>query len=294
MPCPAERPFEAGSVMPLALRMTAFALVAATLALTMPAHAQDLINMKGADRPAPLKQVGIDQKLDAQLPLSLPFKDETGRTVKLGDYFGKRPVILAPVYYECPMLCTQILNGLVRSLKAVTFNPGQEYEVVVFSFDARDTTELAAGKKNSYLRRYDRPGTEAGWHFLTGNPDSIKALTQALGFRYVWDAHTNQFAHASAVMVATPQGRLSKYFYGIDYASKDVRLGLIEAAQNKIGTPVDQLLLFCYHWDASSGKYTATVMNLIRAAGGATIVFLGGFVFIMLRRDAKSKGKRAA
>ncbi len=255
---------------------------------------QDLLNMKGVDRVSPLKRVGIDQKLDSQLPLSLEFKDETGKTVKLGDYFGKRPVILAPVYYECPMLCTEILNGLVRSLKAVTFNPGQEFEVVVFSFDARDTTALAAAKKDSYLKRYDRKGTDAGWHFLTGDLSAIKELTAAIGYRYVWDAHSNQFAHASGVMVITPEGRVSKYFYGIEYAPKDVRLGLIEAAKNKIGTPVDQLLLFCFHWDASTGKYTATAMNLLRVAGGVTVVFLGGFVIIMLRRDAKEKGKRPA
>ena len=264
------------------------------LLLALSASGQDLMNMRGQDRPAPLKNVGIDQKLDSQLPLSLTFKDETGKTVKLGDYFGKRPVILAPVYYECPMLCTEILNGLVRSLKALTFTPGQEYDVVVFSFDARDTTALAAAKKESYLKRYDRPGTAAGWHFLTGDLESIKSLTSAIGFRYVWDAHTNQFAHASAVMVVTPEGRVSKYFYGVEYASKDVRLGLIQAANNKIGTPVDAVMLFCFHWDASTGKYTPTVMNMVRAAGATTIVFLGGFVFIMLRRDAKEKGKRAS
>jgi protein SCO1/2 len=269
--------------------------VCVTLLMVLSAHAQqDLLNMKGVDRPSPLKHVGIDQKLDSQLPLNLKFKDETGKAVKLGDYFGKRPVVLAPVYYECPMLCTEILNGLVRSLKAVTFNPGQEYEVVVFSFDARDTTALAAAKKESYLRRYDRKGTEGGWHFLTGDPNAIRELTAALGYRYVWDPHTNQFAHASGVMLITPEGRVSKYFYGIEYASKDVRLGLIEAAQNKIGTPVDQLLLFCFHWDASTGKYTAAAMNLLRVAGGTTILLLGGFVIIMLRRDVKQKGKRAS
>jgi protein SCO1/2 len=267
---------------------------AAILLSALAANAQDLLNMKGVDRPAPLKHVGIDQKLDSQIPLDLQFKDETGKTVKLGDYFGKRPVILAPVYYECPMLCTQILNGLVRSLKAVTFNPGQEFEVVVFSFDARDTFTLAAAKKEAYLKRYDRAGTAAGWHFLTGDLDSIKTLTGAIGFRYVWDAHSKQFAHASGVMVITPQGRVSKYFYGIEYASKDIRLGLIEAAQNKIGTPVDQLLLFCFHWDASTGKYTATAMNLLRMAAGATILLLGGFVIIMLRREGKEKGTRAS
>ena len=264
------------------------------LLMALCAYGQDLLNLKGVDRPSPLKHVGIDQKLNSQLPLSLQFKDETGKSVKLGDYFGKRPVILAPVYYECPMLCTQILNGLVRSLKAVTFNPGQEFEVVVFSFDARDTTALAAAKKESYMKHYDRPGTAAGWHFLTGDPDAIKELTNAIGYRFVWDAHSTQFAHASGIMLITPEGRVSKYFYGIEYAPKDVRLGLIEAAQNKIGSPVDQLLLFCYHWDPTTGKYTATVMNVLRVAGGATIVFLGGFVIIMLRRDSKEKEKRAA
>jgi len=166
--------------------------------------------------------------------------------------------------------------------------------VVVFSFDARDTTALAAAKKASYLKRYDRQGTDAGWHFLTGEPAAIKELTAALGYRYLWDPHTNQFAHASGVMVVTPQGRISKYFYGIDYASKDIRLGLIEAAQNKIGTPVDQLLLFCFHWDATTGKYTAAAMNLLRVAGGTTILLLGGFVIIMLRRDVKQKGRRVS
>src|SRR5579862_8366286 len=249
--------------MKLSIKFAALVLLSA---LAAPGQ-QDLLNMRGVDPKAPLKNVGIDQKLDSRIPLDLPFKDETGNTVKLGDYFGKRPVILAPVYYECPMLCTQILNGLVRSLKAVTFNPGQEFDVVVFSFDARDTAALAAANKASYLKRYDRAGTALGWHFLTGDLESIKALTAAIGFHYVWDAHSNQFAHASGVMVITPEGRVSKYFYGIDYASKDIRLGLIEAAQNKIGTPVDQLLLFCYHWDPSTGKYTATAMNILRVAG---------------------------
>jgi protein SCO1/2 len=175
----------------------------------------------------------------------------------------------------------------------VTFNPGQEFDVVVFSFDARDTSALAAAKKEAYLKHYDRPATAAGWHFLTGDLEAIKELTNAIGYRYVWDAHSNQFAHASGIMLITPEGRVSKYFYGIEYASKDVRLGLIEAAQNKIGTPVDQLLLFCFHWDASTGKYTTAAMNLLRVAGGITVVFLGGFVIIMLRRDVRGK-RRAA
>jgi protein SCO1 len=270
-------------------------IVAAGMLFTFSALAQkDLLNMKGVDREPPWKRVGIDQKLDSPLPLSLQFKDEYGKTVRLGDYFGKRPVIIAPVYYECPMLCTEILNGLVRSLKAVTFNPGQEFEVVVFSFDARDTTALAAAKKDNYLKRYDRHAADAGWHFLTGDVNAIKELTAALGYRFVWDAHTTQFAHASGVMLITPEGRVSKYFYGIEYAPKDIRLGLIEAAKNKIGTRVDQLMLFCYHWDPATGKYSAAAMNLLRLAGGTTILLLGGFVVIMLRRDVKQKGKRAS
>jgi protein SCO1/2 len=258
--------------------------------------AQDLLNMKGTDRPLPLRGVGIDQRLDSQLPLNTEFRDETGRTVKLGEYFGNRPVILALVYYQCPMLCTQILNGLVRSLKVVSFNPGQEFEVVAVSFDARDTPELAREKKAMYVKHYGRPETAAGWHFLTGDLASIKAITQAVGFHYNWDAHTNQFAHASAVYVTTPEGKLSKYFYGVEYAPKDLRLGLVEASRNKIGTPVDQILLFCYHYDALTGKYTPIAFGILRLAGAATIFLLGGFVVLMLRRDSKMKGgmRRAA
>ena len=249
---------------------------------------RDILNMRGTDRPSQLKNVGIDQKLDSKLPLDAHFRDEAGRDVRLRDYFGKRPVVLALAYYDCPMLCTQVLNGMVRALKVLTFTPGQEYDVVVVSFDPREKPPLAAEKKAIYLRQYGRPETSGAWHFLTGDISDIKALTNAVGFRYYYDVHTSQYAHASAVYVVTADGHMSRYYYGIEYAPKDLRLGLIEAAQNKIGTPVDQLLLFCYHYDPSTGKYTPIAMNVLRAAGGATVFALGGFILVMLIRDRKA------
>ena len=265
-------------------------VLAASLAASSSAYAQqDLLNMKGVDRPAPLKNVGIDQKLNSQIPLDLPFRDEAGRDVKLRDYFGKRPVVLALVYYSCPMLCTQILNGLTSSLKAVAFNPGQEFEVVVVSFDAREKPPLAAEKKAAMMNFYRRPQTSSGWHLLTGDLASIKTLTDAVGFHYNYDVHTNQFAHASGIQVLTPEGKLSRYFYGVDYSPKDIRLGLIEAAQNKIGNPVDQILLFCYHYDPTIGKYTTAAVGVLRAAGAATLLLLAGFCFISFRRDARGR-----
>jgi protein SCO1/2 len=249
----------------------------------------DLLNMKGVDRPTPLKEVTIEQKLNSQLPLDAPFRDENGNTVQLGTYFGKRPVVLALVYYECPMLCTQILNGMVRAAKVLTFTPGKDYDVVAISFDARETSKEAAAKKAVYMTDYGHPETAAGWHFLTGDLDSIKRVTDAVGFRYKWDAHTATFAHASAIYVLTPQGKLSKYFYGIEYSPKDMRLGLVEASQNKIGSAVDQILLFCYHFDPTSAKYTFIALDLLRVAGAATLLGLGGFVFVMLRRE-RQKG----
>ena len=230
---------------------------------------------------------GIDQKLDAQVPPDLVFRDETGRTVKLGDYFGTKPVILSLVYYDCPMLCTQVLNGLAGSLKALTFNAGEQFLVLTVSFDPRETPELAAGKKKAYLEHYSRPGAAEGWHFLTGSESSIEALTHAVGFRYRYDAEKAQFAHASGIMVLTPQGRLSRYFYGIEYAPRDLRLGLVEASNGRIGSPVDQLLLFCYHYDPATGKYGAVVMNFVRLGGAATVLTLGTIVVLFLRRDVR-------
>jgi len=263
--------------------------IAVLIAVCLPLSAQDLLNMKGTDRPDPLKNIGIDQKLDAQIPLDLPFRDDSGRDVKLGDYFGKRPVVLALVYYSCPMLCTQILNGMVSSLRVVSFNPGEEFDVVAVSFDAREKAPLALEKKQAMLKQYGRTGTDKGWHFLTGDLASIKALTDAVGFHYTFDVHTNQFAHASAIMVVTPEGKMSKYYYGIEYSPKDLRLGLIEAAENKIGTPVDQILLFCYHWDPSTGKYTPIAIGGLRIAAAATLLLIGGFFFINFRREARER-----
>lgn len=253
---------------------------------------KDLLNMRGVDPKAPLERVGIDQKLNTQLPLDAVFRDEAGREVRLGQYFGKRPVVMALVYYDCPMLCTQILNGTVRALKTLTFKPGQEYDVVAVSFDPREKPPLAAAKKAAMLREFGDASTSPAWHFLTGDIKDVQRITSAVGFRYVYDVHTSQYAHASAIYVVTPDGRLSRYFYGIEYSPKDLRLGLIEAANNKIGNPVDQLLLFCYHYDPSTGKYTPLVTNILRAAGGATIFALGGFILIMLMRDRRATPAR--
>ena len=262
--------------------------------IAMPPHARaqrDLLNMRGIDRPAPLKEVGIDQKLNSQLPLDAHFRDEAGRDVRLGDYFGKRPVVMALAYYDCPMLCTQILNGMVRSLKTLTFEPGQEYDVLVISFDPRERPPLAAQKKASYLREFGRPETSASWHFLTGDMKPIKELTSAVGFRYVYDVHTSQYAHASAIYVVTPDGRMSRYFYGIEFSPKDIRLGLIEAAKNRIGSPVDQLILYCYHYDPSTGKYTPLETIILRVAGAATVFAMGGFITLMLIRDRRNSSE---
>ena len=238
--------------------------------------------------PGSLQGVGIDQKLDSRVPLDLTFTDEFGKKVPLSTYFQTgKPVILALVYYRCPMLCTQILNGVASSLKAVSLDPGRDFEVVAISFDPKDTPETAASKKQLYMKRYGRPGTANGWHLLTGDEANIKALTDAVGYHYKYDAATDQFAHASGIMIATPDGRLSKYFYGVEYAPRDVRLGLVEASQNKIGNPVDEILLFCFHYDPSTGKYGAVVMNIVRLAGGAFVLIAGAFLAIVLRRDVR-------
>jgi len=236
--------------------------------------------------PGALQGVGIDQKLDTQVPLNLTFRDEAGRTVPLSTYFqSKKPVILALVYYECPMLCTQILNDLESSLKAVSFNPGQDFEVVSVSFDPKDTSDIAASKKQLLLKRYGRPNTSNGWHFLVGDPPNIKTLTDAVGFHYKYDPATQQFAHASGIMILTPDGHLSRYFYGLEYAPRDIRLGLVEASQNKIGSPVDQILLFCYHYDPSTGKYGALVMRIVRVSGAGFVLVCGTFLWIVVRRE---------
>lgn len=235
-----------------------------------------------------LKKVGIEQRLNNQIPLDLKFRDESGREVRLGEYFAKgKPVALTLVYYECPMLCNQVLNGAVGAFQALSFTAGKEFEVVTVSFDPHEGPELAAKKKETYLRRYKREGAEGGWHFLTGDKASIDALAESVGFRYVWDEQSQQFAHASAVMVATPQGRLSHYFYGIDYAPKDLRLAFVEASAGKIGSPVDSLLLFCYHYDPAAGRF-APVMGVLRAAGVLTVAGVVALI-LYLRRKSKQR-----
>lgn len=239
--------------------------------------------------PNGLTNVGIDQKLDQQVPLNLVFRDEFGRQAPLSTYFKPgKPVVLAFVYFQCPMLCSMIMNGVESGLKAVSFNPGQDFEVVAVSFDPTDTPEMAAAKKQTYLKRYNRPGTANGWHFLTGDEANIKALTDAVGFRYKYDEATKQYAHASGIMVITPNGRISRYFYGVEYAPRDLRLGLVEASQNKIGSPVDQILLFCFHYDPATGKYGAIAMNMVRFAGAAFTLICGTFLFVFWRRDIRA------
>ena len=243
-------------------------------------------------RPPTLQNVGIEQRLDAQVPPDLAFRDETGRAVKLGDYFGKKPLILDLVYYNCPMLCGESLAGLTGALRLVKFDAGDQFDVVIVSFDPRETPEMAAAKKADYIKRYGRPNAASGWHFLTGSAQSIDALTKAVGFQYQYDSRLNQFAHATAIMVLTPQGRISRYFYGVDFPPKDLRMGLVEASKEKIGNAVDQVLLYCYHYDPSTGKYGAVIVNILRLAAAATILILGGFLLIMLRLE-KSLPRRA-
>ena len=245
-------------------------------------------------RPPRLENVGIEQRLDAQLPPDLIFRDESGKAVKLGDYFGRKPLILNLVYYNCTMLCGEALAGLSSAMRLIKFDVGNEFDVVTVSFDPRETPEMAAAKKADYVKRYGRAGAAGGWHFLTGQPESINALTKAVGFHYQYDPKTNQYAHATAIMVVTPQGRISRYFYGVDFPPKDLRMGLVEASQGKIGNAVDAVLLYCYHYNPETGKYGAMVGNILRMAGAATILLLGGLLFILWRLDSSVTRKTAA
>lgn len=252
---------------------------------------------EGSGLPKALEKIGIEQKLGGQLPMDTEMKDEAGNLVKLGSFFNsKRPVIVAFVYYECPMLCNQVLNGLTGSLKGVSFDAGKEFDVVAISFDAKefDKPELAKNKKASYMQRYGRPGTEQGWHFLTGTEASIKAVTEAAGFSFKWDEKSNQFAHAAGVMVVTPDGKLSRYLYGIDYSPKDIKFAVMESAESKVGNPVEQLLLYCFHYDPSTGKYGLAILNVMRLGGIATLAGMGvmGFVFWRRNRVKSEKVKK--
>ena len=238
--------------------------------------------------PAPLRDVKLEQKLNQQLPLDLTFHDESGNEVKLGQFFGHKPVVLAFVYYDCPMLCTQVLNGMVTSFRVLPFEIGKEYDVVTISFDPRETPALAQKKKAIYvnfLPEKMRADATNGWHFLTGDEANVQKITEAAGFYYRYDEKTKQFAHASGIMLATSEGKLSRYYYGIEYPARDLRLGLIETSQNKIGSPVDQLLLYCYHYDPATGKYGAVVMNIMRIAGVITMIGIAALLLLLKARN---------
>jgi protein SCO1/2 len=234
--------------------------------------------------PKALREIGFDQNLDQRVPLDIPFKDDAGLSVRLADYFGKRPVVMLFAYYECPMLCTQVINGLAGALKVISLEPGKDFEVVVVSFDPRDTPSAAATKKAAFLERYGRTSGD-GTHFLTGEQSAIQRLTKAAGFRYVWDEETSQFAHPSGIIVLTPDGRLARYLFGIEYGPRDLRFGIVEASDGKIGNPADALLLYCYHYDPMTGKYGFVIMRALRIAAVATLLALGAFIAVMIRRE---------
>jgi protein SCO1/2 len=249
--------------------------------------------LSSSAQPVNLDRVGIDQKLNTQVPLDLQFRDEAGRQIRLGDFFGKRPVFLSLVYYDCPMLCTYVLNGMAGAFRTLSFNVGNEFEVVTVSINPAETPALASAKKKVYLKTYGRPAAAKGWHFLTGEEPQIKALADAVGFRYTYDPESKQFAHAAGIMLLTPQGRLSRYFYGVEYPPRDLRLALVEASSERIGSPVDHILLYCMHYDPTTGKYGVVIMRVLRLAGLGTLAMLVGFVGLMAwrgRRRTVAKG----
>ena len=241
-----------------------------------------------------LENVGLDQKLGSQVPLDLEFLDESGQRVTLGQYFGENLVILTLVYYECPMLCTLILNGTVRALRAMNFSAGQEFQIVTVSINPEETPSIASTKKAQYLESYRREGAENGWHFLTGTEDQIRPLADAVGFRYAYDPESGEYAHAAGIMVLTPEGKVARYFYGVEYSPRDIRLGLVEASSNQIGSPVDQVLLFCYHYNPLTGTYTFTILSILRVAGVLTILGLGLLLFVLLRKDRSREARASA
>ncbi|HEY7369969.1 MAG TPA: SCO family protein [Thermoanaerobaculia bacterium] len=275
---PPAFPIAAGAAAVLAL-----ALAASAAAQPMAPAPSDIV--RADETPAALRGISIEQLLGDRIPTELSFRDEFGRAVALSDYFGKRPVILALVYYDCPMLCTQVLNGLVAALSVMSLSAGRDFDVVAVSFDPSEKPTDAAAKKSAYLTRYGRPGADPGWHFLTGQAAEISKLARAVGFRYRYDAERGQFAHASGIFIATPDGRLSRYFFGIDYAPRDLRLALVEASSGTIGNPADKLLLYCFHYDPKTGKYGAAVINIVRLAGAATIAVIAVSLAILSRRQ---------
>jgi protein SCO1/2 len=260
---------------------------ALALALASPASAQWVRQRVEPPPPEVVRRIGIDQRLNDRVPLDLRFRDEQGRDVALGSYFGERPVVLALVYFECPMLCNQVLNGLTHALRVTSLEAGRDFDVVAVSFDPREGSALAAAKKASYVKRYGREGGERGWHFLTGSEAAIHALTRAVGFRYEWDEGSSQWAHGAGIVVLTPSGAISRYFYGIEYGVRDLRLGLVEASSHRIGNLADTLMLLCYQYDPMTGKYGAIALNSIRVGGVLTVGALVTLIVVMLRRERR-------
>jgi protein SCO1/2 len=262
--------------------------VAALLLGTCALQAQTIpgnVGPAAATMPSALQNVGFEPPLNGPMPLDLAFRDETGRSVELREYFGQKPVVLAFVYYNCPMLCDQVEQGVVGVLRMLSFNPGRDYEVVFVSFDSRETPEMAAEKKKKALVHFRRPETDSGWHFLTGSKESIEAAAKAANFRFSFDAKSNLFAHASGVLVLTPDGHISRYFYGVEYPGRDMRLGLVDASAGKIGTPIDHVLLYCYHYDPTAATYSASILKIIRLGGVLTIISIVGGILISRRRE---------
>jgi protein SCO1/2 len=264
---------------------------APSLRAQVSSYGEKQIGQRNDKPPDILNGVGVAQRLNEQLPLNLTFTDDAGRQVQLSSYFGRRPVILALVYYQCPMLCSEELNGLTGALQMVNFTPGKDFDVLVVSIDPSEGTDLAAAKKRTYLKRYGHPETADGWHFMTGTQANIDALTKAVGFGYVKipgpDGKLNQFAHASSIQIVTPQGKLAQYYMGVEYSPKDLRLGLVEASANHIGSPVDNILTYCYHYDPQTNKHSLIVARVVQLGGFLTVVLLGGFMLIMFRRDIR-------
>jgi len=266
--------------------MSRFRSITVPLALLVVMGLNGRARAQARDTPGgTVNRVGFDQKLGVRLPLDRRFRDDSGREIALGELFGRRPVILAPVYYRCPLLCNQVLNALTRSLKPLSLDAGKDFDVIAVSIDPDERPDLASKKKAAYLDRYGRPGTESGWHFLTGGPSSIAALTETIGFRYTYNPQTKLFAHAAGIVVVTPDGRLSRYYFGIDYPAKDLQTEIQRARGGRIGSPIGNLLLLCYDYDAATGKYTLSILRLTRVLGMATVLALGSFLFVMFRRD---------
>lgn len=271
------------------------AIVFPALLLAAGTHVQPGSSVVPSDAmPGPLQEVRYEQRLGAQVPLDAVFRDEAGRPVKLGDYFGQRPAILVLAYYHCPMLCDMVLQATESGLKPVTLNPGKDFDVVVVSIDANETPAMAAEKKSEIVQRYRRPGTEQGWHFLTGPQGSIDRLTEAVGFYYSYDQERNQFAHAAGMVILTPQGKVSRYFFGLEYLPRDVRLGLIESSSGKVGNLVDQVLLYCFHYDPVMGRYSAITMNILRLAAVVTAVGIILLIVLLRRRETPQPGPLGA